>query len=171
MITKLHVFNSLACILLALVVLLGGSYLYSAYFEQPFLSYKGMPFHVAGPTYAGGPAVGIIQRCSSADSTRSYTTSRSFQRMGTDQQPTILPSIDVTVEPGCEPANSRMNIVPEGTQPGWYRFFGVAQVRGLFVTHEVKWDTDFFEVIPRPGKDAELVIHTDDKNIKVEVLP
>lgn len=91
--------------------------------------------------------------------------------MGSGQAPTILPSIDVTIEPGCEPANSRMNVVPDGTLPGYYRFFGVAQVRGIFVTHEVKWDTDFFEVIPKSLKDAEIVIHGDDKHIKVEVMP
>lgn len=159
------IFNGLAFILLALVMLLGGTYFYSVYFEEPFLSYKGMPFHVQGPTYAGGPAVGIIQRCSSADSTRSYTTSRGFQKMGSGQPPTILPSIDTTIEPGCEPATSRMNVVPDGTVPGYYRFFGVAQVRGLFVTHEVRWDTDFFEVIPKPVKEPEKT------EIAVEVKP
>ena len=165
------IFNVLAYVLLALMLLTGGAYIYSAFFEEPFLSYKGMPFHIQGPTYAGGPAEGIIQRCSSADSTRSYTTSRGFQRMGAGQAPTILPSIDATIEPGCGPATTRINVVPEGTPPGYYRFFGVAQVRGLFVNHEVRWDTDMFEVIPKPTKDAELVLHADDKNIKVEVLP
>lgn len=168
---NLKLFNSLAVVLFALVVVLGGSYVYSAFFEEPYLSYKGMPFHVTGPVYAGGPALGVIQRCSSASTTQAYSTSRGFQKMGANQPPTILPSTDITVEPGCEGSNSRINIVPEGTQPGWYRFFGVANVRGLFVTHEVRWDTDLFEVIKKPAQQADIVLHTESKDITVEVKP
>lgn len=164
------IFNVLASILLALVTFTGGGYVYSAFFETPFLSYKGMPFHIQGPTYAGGPAEGIIQRCSSASSTRTYTTSRGFQRMGAGQAPTILPSIDATIEPGCGPATTRMNVVPEGTPHGYYRFFGVAQVRGLFVTHEVRWDTDIFEVVATPIKETQIVLAPDGREIKLEIV-
>ena len=171
MITKLHVFNALACILLALVALLGACYVYSAFFETPWLYYKNMPFHVSGQVYAGGPAVALILRCSSATTTQAYSTTRAFQKMGANQAPSMLPSLSLTVEPGCEPAISRINIVPDNTLPGWYRFFGKASIRGLFVEHEVDWATDFFEVVARPTRNEGIVVHSEKTEIKLEVKP
>lgn len=171
MITKIKLFNTLAFILLALVLLLGGSYVYSAFFESPYLYYKNMPFHVSGVVNPGGPAVSPILRCSSATTTQAYTTTRAFQKIGANQAPSMLPSLSLTVEPGCEPAISRINIVPDNTLPGWYRFYGKASIRGLLVVHEVDWATDFFEVTARPVKKTEIVLHTKDQNITVEVKP
>ena len=166
--TKL-IFNVLAYILLALVLLLGGSYIYSAFFEVPWLYYKNMPFHVTGTVYPGGPAIAPILRCSSATTTQAYTTTRAFQKMGANQAPSMLPSLSLTVKPGCEPAITRINIVPDNTLPGWYRFYGKAAIHGLFVVHEVDWATDFFEVIAKPFKENELIFHAE--TVKIEVKP
>lgn len=169
---SLKLFNTLASVLFVLVLMLGGTYVYSAFFETPWLYYKNMPFHVTGPIYAGGPVSASVMRCSSASTTQAYNTTRSFQKAGANQAPTMLPSLSLSVEPGCEPALSRVNIVPDNALPGWYRFLGKAQVRGLFVEHEVDWATDFFEVVARPVKDGdELVIHTESKDIHVEIKP
>ena len=167
--TSLKLFNTLALILFALVLMLGGTYIYSAFFEQPWLYYKNMPFHVAGTVYAGGPATSPILRCSAATTTQAYTTTRAFQKMGANQAPTMLPSLSLTVEPGCEPAISRLNIVPDNTLPGWYRFFGKASIHGLFVVHEVDWATDFFEVVARPIKETEVTVQAE--TVKIEVKP
>jgi len=171
MISPIKIFNFLACIFALLVAILAGSYLYSAVFEEPYLSYKEMPFAVQGLTYAGGPAVSHVIRCNSSGSTKSYTTTRGFQKMGSNQLPTILPSIDLTVEPGCEPAISRINIVPDNALPGWYRFVGVASVHGLLVWHEVPWSTNFFEVVAKPAKETEIVLTPSTNEIKIEVTP
>lgn len=153
MITKIKIFNTLAGVFAMLVILLAGSYFYSAFLEEPYLSYKNMPFAVPGVIVAGGPAISPVMRCSSASTTQAYTTTRNFQKLGANQAPFILPSIDITVEPGCSPATSRMNVVPDNAVPGFYRFSGVATVRGLFVDHQVHWNTDFFEVVEKPKGD------------------
>ena len=171
MISKVKIFNALVFMLLFLCTLLLFSYFYSAYLEEPYLSYKEMPFAVTGPVYAGGPAVSHVIRCNSTLKTKQYTTTRGFQKMGGNQPPTLLPSLDLTLEPGCEPAISRINIVPDGTLPGYYRFVGVARVQGLLSWHEVAWGTNFFEVIAKPSKDSEIIVHTENTEIKVEVLP
>ena len=170
MTTKI-IFNVLAYTLLALVLLLGGSYVYSAFFETPWMHYKNMPFHVTGKVYPGGAAAAPILRCSSATITQAYTTTRAFQKMGANQAPSMLPSLSLTVEPGCEPAITRLNIVPDNTLPGWYRFYGKAAIHGLFVVHEVDWATDFFEVIARPTKDETMIVHSEKTEIKMEVKP
>ena len=162
------IFNVLACTLLGLVLFLGGSYIYSAYFEQPFLSYRDMPFKVPGIITAGSPTGSAVMRCSSASSTRNYTTTRSFQKIGAGQPPFLLPSVEVTIEPGCNPATSRMTVVPDNTPPGYYRFSGVASVPGLFVTHKVGWNTEFFEVVAKPVKETEVIVKTETVKIEVE---
>ena len=161
------IFNVLACTLLGLVMLLGGSFVYSAFFESPWLYYKNMPFHVTGTVYPGGPAIAPILRCSSAKTTQAYSTTRAFQKMGANQAPSMLPSLSLTVEPGCEPAITRINIVPDNTLPGWYRFYGKASIHGLFVVHEVDWATDFFEVIAKPVKETDVIVRAD--SVKIEV--
>ena len=164
-------FNVLAYVLLTLVILTGGVYVYSKFFEEPWLSYKVMPFEVKAPNFAGNPIVYTIIRCNDSGRTKTYTTTRSIQKMGGNQPPFILPSTDLSVEPGCEPASPIINVIPDNATPGFYRFMGVAKVQGIFDTHEVIWSTKVFEVLPKVTKDAELVLHADDKNIKVEVLP
>ena len=161
------IFNALASMLLVMVLLLGGCYVYSAFFESPWLYYKNMPFHVTGTVYPGGPAIAPILRCSAATTTQAYSTTRAFQKMGANQAPSMLPSLSLTVEPGCEPAITRINIVPDNTLPGWYRFYGKASIHGLFVVHEVDWATDFFEVIAKPVKETDLIVRAD--SVKIEV--
>lgn len=171
MIPRIKIFNALVFTLLLLCTLLLFSYFYSAYLEEPYLSYKEMPFAVPSPVYAGGPAVSHVVRCNSTKTTKQYTTTRGFQKMGGNQPPIILPSIDLSLEPGCEPAISRINIVPDGTVPGYYRFVGVASVQGLLSWHQVPWGTDFFQVIAKPVKDTEIIVHTENKEVKIEMLP
>ena len=148
------IFGGLVYTTAAVVVALAGGFIYSIFFEEPFLSYKNVPFIVHGQTIPGGPAASPVIRCSSSNKTEAYRTTRNFQKMGANQSAMVLPSVDVTVEPGCEPAISRVNIVPDGTLPGYYRFTGVASVEGMFITHKVSWGTAFFEVVAKPPAPA-----------------
>ena len=163
-------FSVLAYMLLFLVALMGGGYIYSAFFEEPWLSYREMPFAVHGPVTAGGPASSHVIRCNSTKTSKSYTTTRGFQKMGANAPPILLPSLDLTVEPGCEKAISRINIVPDGTLPGWYRFTGTAAVHGFLVWHEVQWGTNFFEVVAAPIKNTEIVLVPSGPEVKLEIV-
>ena len=161
------IFNVLAYVLLALMLLMGGTYFYSKFLEEPWLSYKIMPFEVKGPSHAGKPIVYTIIRCNDTGHTKTYSTTRSIQKMGSNQPPFLLPSTDLTVEPGCEPANPIINVIPDNATPGFYRFMGVAKVPGLLEVHEVPWSTKVFEVTAKPGKEAEVIMQA--KTVKIEV--
>lgn len=166
------IFAGLVYTATVMVLILAGGYVYSKFIEEPYLSYKNVPFTVVGTAVPGGPATAPVVRCSTSDKTESYKTTRNFQKMGANQPAIILPSIDVTVEPGCEPAISRINIVPDNTLPGWYRFFGVAGVQGLVVEHKVAWGTSFFEVVAKPppvAVPAPLVLPIENATVKIEV--
>ena len=175
------IFAGLLIVLASMVSLVFGGFVYSKYFEEPYLSYKNVPFTVAGTAVAGGPATAPVIRCSTSDKTEEYKTTRNFQKMGANQPAIILPSVDVTVEPGCEPAVSRINIVPDNALPGWYRFYGVATVEGLFITHKVPWGTGFFEVVAKPpapapvataapvAAPAPLLLPIENAVVKIEV--
>ena len=178
MITNAKIFTGMVYTTAALVAVLVAGYIYSRFFEVPYLTYKNVPFTVTGTAIPGGPASAPVIRCSSSDTTEAYTTTRNFQKMGANQAAVVLPSVDVTVEPGCEPAISRINIVPDGTLPGYYRFYGVATVQGLFITHKVAWGTAFFEVIAKPPTPvaaapgavvAPLLLPIENAVVKIEV--
>ena len=65
--------------------------------------------------------------------------------------------------------------VAVATPPGFYRFSGVAMVKGLVVEHEVGWNTDVFEVIAKPPAEAAtaaavpLVLPIANATVKIEV--
>ena len=171
------IFTGLVYTTAALVLVLLSGYIYSRFFEVPYLTYKNVPFDVTEKVAAGSPVSADVLRCNSSKKTEAYTTTRNFQKMGANQPAIVLPSVDVTVEPGCEPAISRISIVPDGTVPGWYRFYGVAKVEGLFVMHQVPWGTAFFEVIAKPpiavvapvAGATPLVLPIANAQIKIEV--
>ena len=100
-------------------------------------------------------------------------------RENSNQPALILESVLITIEPGCSSVQTRVNVVPETTPPGFYRFSGVAMVKGLIVEHEVGWNTDVFEVLakppaapatPAPGAAATpLVLPIANATVKIEV--
>ena len=165
------IFNALAASLLFLVFLTGATFLYSIFFEEPYLSYKAMPFEVDGFGYPGKAIVYTIIRCNNSARTKTYTTTRNIQKMGGNQTPFVLPSTDLTVEPGCETSRPTINVIPDNATPGIYRFMGMAKVPGIFGVHEVPWSTKFFEVKAAPIKASEIVLIPEGKEIKIEVAP
>lgn len=167
--------------LLVLILLMGmgigGVYFYSAYLEKPPLSYSPLPFPItAKAIYPGGVATAIATRCNTTNAPISYKSSRQLKRENSNQPAIILDSVVITIEPGCSSVSTRVNVVPEETPLGFYRFSGVALPKGLMVEHEVLWNTDVFEVIAKPvavpaaaAGVAPLVLPIANAVVKIEV--
>ena len=146
--------NALLATLAVLTLSLAGVYIYARFFEQPDLTYKPLPFPMVFNTiYPGSVAAAIATRCNSRKTVLSYQTSRYLRRENSNQPVVILESVWISAEPGCQAVSTRANVVPIDTQPGFYRFGGVARVPGLIDYHDVGWNTDVFEVVARPVKD------------------
>ena len=166
-------FLSFTLTLLIASVLL--TYVYSVFIEEPYISYNPMPFPLVNKVVpAGGVATATAYRCNTQKTPISYKSSRQLRRENSTQPALILESVLITVEPGCSGVATRINVVPENTPPGFYRFSGVALVRGLIVEHEVGWNTDVFEVVakvPEPAAAAPIVHLTENNRLKIEVKP
>ena len=156
---KLHVLQTIRNFLFGtlafLTMVIGGVYMYSYYIEEPYLSYHPLPFPMIDHTvYPGGVAAAIAKRCNKKDIRMSYASTRQLKRENSTQPAVILEAVEITADPGCTTVSTRANVVPEDTQPGFYRFSGVANIRGLMVEHKVGWNTDVFEVITKPAAAA-----------------
>jgi len=129
-------------------------YLYSRFIEKATLSYTDLPFPTLSKSvYPGDVVTAIATRCNSSNSTLTYQTSRTLKRENSLQADVVLPSVEISAKPGCSPVSTKANVVPSDTLPGFYRFAGVAVLKGLMVDHEVGWNTDVFEVVARPKKE------------------
>ena len=107
-------------------------------------------------------------------------------RENSNQAALVLESVMITIQPGCSTVQTRVNVVPENTPPGYYRFSGVATIKGLIVEHEVEWNTDVFEVLAKPlpvatspavaiplagASAAPLLLPITNAVVKIEVKP
>ena len=146
--------NGLMAVLSVLILSAASVYVYAKFFEGPDLSYKPLPFPVVFNTvYPGSVAAAVATRCNSRKTVLSYLSTRQFKRENSTQPAVILESVWISADPGCTSVSTRANVVPSDTQPGFYRFTGVAMVPGLIGIHEVNWNTDVFEVVAKPVKD------------------
>ena len=126
-----------------LIMLIGAVYVYSYYIEEPYLSYYPLPFPMVSATvYPGGVAAAIAKRCNKKSAVMSYASTRQLKRENSSQPAVILESIQISAEPGCTTVSTRANVVPDDTQPGFYRFSGVAVIQGLMIEHRVVWNTE-----------------------------
>ena len=152
--------NMLLTVFTFLLLLLTGTYAYSTWLEKPYLSYANMPFPVFSRVEPGQRLAVQVTRCSTSNVMESYKTTHGIRNEVTGQN-TVLPSINVTIKPGCLNEISKINVVPEDAKPGFYSFYGVAHVKGLMTMHEVPWNSETFEVL---AKTKEPIIE-----IRVEV--
>ena len=168
----------LIVLLLLMGVAVGGVYYYSAYIEKPYLTYSPLPFPITAKViYPGGVATAIATRCNITNQALSYKSSRLLKREHSNQAALVLESVVITIQPGCSSVQTRVNVVPEETPPGFYRFLGVAIIKGLMVEHEVPWNTDVFEVIAKPPAAAPvaavapvpLLLPIANATVKIEV--
>ena len=174
--TLSRVRDFLIALLLLMGIGVGGAYYYSAYVETPVLSYSPLPFPITAKTvYPGGVATATAMRCNTSNSAISYKSSRMLKRENSNQASFILDSVVITIEPGCSSVQTRVNVVPDETPPGFYRFSGVAVIKGLIVEHEVPWNTDVFEVLPKPAATqpsaapTPLLLPIANATVKIEV--
>jgi len=145
----------LSAMLAFLIILVAGVYVYSAYFEKPYISYTPLPFPVtAQKIYPGGVATATATRCNTQRTPVTYKSSRKLVRESSNQPALILESVLITIDPGCSSVSTRVNVVPENSPPGFYRFSGTAVIKGLIFEHEVGWNTDIFEVVAKPPAPA-----------------
>ena len=174
--TLRRVRDSLIAVLLLMAMSVGGVYFYSAYIEKPVLSYAPLPFPVTAKViYPGGVVTATATRCNTSRQTISYKSSRQIKRENSNQAAFVLESVSITIAPGCSSVQTRVNVVPDDAPPGFYRFSGVAVIKGLVVEHEVPWNTDVFEVIAKPvaappvAVAAPLVLPIANATVKIEV--
>jgi len=142
--------NGLSGALAASIMFMGGIYVYSMFFEDPYLHYAPMPFPITEKVYPGAAAVALATRCNSQKTTLSYRTTRTLIPEDPYQKTVVLPGVEVTADPGCTTVSTRVNVVPIDTPMGFYRFAGVATVPGLMIDHKVNWNTEIFEVVQKP---------------------
>lgn len=167
----------LSVTLLFLITCVGGVYLYSTYIEKPVLSYAPLPFPItAKAIYPGGVATATASRCNTSNSVITYKSSRQLKRENSNQAALVLEGVVITIQPGCSTVSTRVNVVPDETPPGFYRFSGVAIIHGLMVDHEVPWNTDVFEVLAKPVLAAPPLVApvvnlTEHNKVKIEVKP
>ena len=148
-IQTLHTTRSvLTIIFVALLSLISGAYAYSTWLEKSYLSYANLPFPVMSKAEPGQRLAVHVARCSTSNVTESYRTTHGLRNEVTRQN-IVLPSVEVTIKPGCLIEISKINIVPEEAKPGFYSFYGVAQTKGLMVMHEVSWNSETFEVLAK----------------------
>ena len=134
----------------ALMLSIAAIFAYSNLIEKPFLSYKNLPFPVDQKVVQGQTAMAVGTRCNSSDQVERYTSKRQLKRENSSQPTLFLPDMEVSVEPGCHPVQTRSNVIPDDLPPGFYRFMGTATVHGLIKDHVVAWNTDVFEVLAKP---------------------
>ena len=168
----------LLMLLAALVLFLVGVYAYAKLFDTPDLTYYPLPFPmVREVVYPGEVATAIARRCNSRKTVLTYKSSRQLKRENSTQPAVVLDGVQISAEPGCTTVSTRANVIPEDTQPGFYRFSGVALIPGLIDVHEVGWNTDVFEVIKKPSPVAvvapvaPVLQITENNAVKIEVRP
>lgn len=121
--------------------------LYLLWFQEPYLTYKNLPFPPTLQTVKPGQVMPLtVVRCSSASTIKSYTITHELRNEDGRSPAVIMPATLVTVAPGCAQTTSLVNLVPAATPPGRYRIVGVAIVEGALRSIPVPWSSQAFEV-------------------------
>lgn len=138
-----------AVTLLLVMIATTATLVYLLFLEEPFLSYRNLPFPALEPDVQQGRPIPLrVVRCNSTDRQQTYTITRSLQSLDTAEY-VVLPESVVQLAPGCTESISLANRVPLEVKPGSYRVIGVADVRGTLRTHRVEWYSLPFRVIER----------------------
>lgn len=122
---------------------------YAFYIELPYLAYQNRPFPpTVSHIVAGNPIPLTVERCSSSDAEKSYTTTHAL-RNETSGLTTLLPDVRVSIKPGCHRTTSKINVSPDGLSPGTYTVYGVAIIEGSFRKFNIPWNSEPFEIIEK----------------------
>lgn len=140
----LHYSVSLAVLLVALFA----DQIVGALAPHP-LVYRNLPFPVLNsPVHAGEPILMVVDRCLRDVDTPVYVIARELLDFDDNRRTTLNQTYN-TVRLGCETVQAMSVPVPMDQTPGIYIYRGVAIVRGRWVTRDVPWQTEPFEIIPR----------------------
>lgn len=148
--TLMGTFKGLMIVAGAMVFTLAGAYIHSAYFGKPWLSYGNMPFPITGTAYPGDKVLLELIRCNRTNEPQQLRSTSALIPEDKTLAAISLEDVSVTVQPGCSPLTHRMNIVPLGTPSGYYRYAGVATVKGLMVDHKVPWNSELIFIAAPP---------------------
>ena len=149
---KLNLFRGLLFTAMSMALFIVGLVVWAVYLEKPWLSYQNLPLDAINKTViAGTSAVLLVERCNSTEEVQEYTLSRAIKDIKTGEIHTLKAIEKIPIPPGCtRDISGDVHVVPIGTPPGHYIFFGVATVGGTFGTqHKVVWYSEPFEVIAR----------------------
>ena len=144
-----QVLASMVILLTALTLMIVGVFIYSAYFEKPFLSYQNLPFPVDQKVYPGQPISVSVIKCNADAEERKYVSTLELECEG--KPPIVFRPIEVTAKPGCHPSIAQVTTIPLDMSVGTYcRSSGDSTIKGLTSEHRVRWNTILFEVIQKP---------------------
>jgi hypothetical protein len=143
---RARVFHTLKWVALVLVLACGATYGYSLV-EPPYLYYQNLPFPALQRVHAGEIVTLSVERCNRSDETQTYVTTHNIRSAAT-RTSFILPTVPISIEPGCWRDTSPANRVPLGTPPGSYDVWGVAIIKGMFgAERQIKWYSESFQVL------------------------
>ena len=124
--------------------------------EPPYLSYGNLPFPALVKRVEQGEPVALtVLRCNSSSVTHVYDMTRSLINHQTGKSTALPGSARIPIAPGCHVEINRANIIKIDTEPGVYSIWGMAFAQGTLRTHTISWQSQPFEVIPKPEKDQE----------------
>ena len=141
--------KNLAYYLTAVVICVFVVFMYSVFFERPWLVYKNVPFPpVAHKIHAGDVIPLHVERCNSSAVRRVYRFSHALVSNDRPRElPLTLPESMGFVAPGCQEFDSDANTIPLGTTPGTYHIIGLSEINMTVGTVLVEWYSQTFEVI------------------------
>lgn len=117
------------------------------WFAPPYLTYNGTSFEMVEQNVkAGGVAIARVDRCNRMKSTQFYFITRKMISLDTGRPPVLLPSAEVSVEPGCATVLSPQPI-PQGVPPGRYYIAGKSRIPGIIRDRVIDWGTAPFNVV------------------------
>jgi hypothetical protein len=119
----------------------------ATYNEEPWLSYRNLPFEVAIPVVRPGEVIPLrVKRCNAEKTPQIYSIARTLENVRTGRQ-YVMPDSIVQLKPGCTEAISLANVVPPDVPFGRYKLNGLSQVQSSFRIHFIGWTSHEFEVI------------------------
>lgn len=128
---------------------------YAVYLESSYLYYQNLPFNVEVPVEAGRPVTIVIERCNKSNSEKVYVSTRALKRLD-DGFELMLPSMTMTIAPGCHRALNKTIIVPRDIKLGTYHLFGITVTQGMMTDHKIPWYSEPFEIIEMTDRTAKI---------------
>lgn len=122
-------------------------YVYGTYIQEPFLSFKNLPFQVLSTARPGETVFLNIERCNATKKTKKYSTTYAFRNEESKGSFILKDETNIAIPPGCHRDRSGATSVPTGMPKGVYTLYGVATVDTPFGKKYVEWYSEPFSVL------------------------